>query len=51
MALGEAWEAMTIDDALHMVRIMRKGAWLSMIPSTVNGTDLGAQEWRDPLFL
>ena len=25
--------------------------WLSVIPSTVNGTELGAQEWRDSLFL
>ena len=22
-----------------------------MLPSTVNGTELGAQEWRDPFFL
>ena len=27
------------------------GAWLKVHPSTVNGTDLGAQEWRDTLFL
>ena len=26
-------------------------AWISIAPSTVNGTDLGAQEWRDYLFL
>ena len=27
------------------------GAWLTVLPSTVNGTELGAQEWRDALFL
>ena len=26
-------------------------AWLTVLPSTVNGTELGAQEWRDALFL
>ena len=26
-------------------------AWLIVQPSTVNGTDLGAQEWSDALFL
>ena len=26
-------------------------AWLTGTPSTVNGTDLGAQEWLDTLFL
>ena len=27
------------------------GSWLTMQPSTVNGKELGAQEWRDALFL
>ena len=26
-------------------------AWLTVLPSTVNGTELGVQEWRDALFL
>ena len=29
----------------------KTGAWLTVQPFTVNGTDLGAQEWRDALFL
>ena len=27
------------------------GAWLTVQPSTVNGRELGAQEWKDTLFL
>ena len=27
------------------------GAWITMLPSTVNGTYLGDQEWRNSLFL
>ena len=27
------------------------GAWLTVLSSTVNGIELGAQEWRDALFL
>ena len=27
------------------------GAWLSVLPCAVHGTELGAQEWRDSLFL
>ena len=34
-----------------MGRIQRTRAWLSVLPSTVNGTELGAQEWRYFLFL
>ena len=26
-------------------------AWIIVHPSTVNGTDLGAQKWRDDIFL
>ena len=29
----------------------KTGSWLTVQPSTVNGTDLGAQEWRDAAFL
>ena len=25
--------------------------WLSVAPSTANGTELGVQEWRDAVFL
>ena len=34
-----------------MRRAEKTGAWLTVLPSTVNGTELGAQEWRDALFL
>ena len=30
---------------------MADGGWLSVLPSTINGTELGAQEWRYSLFL
>ena len=39
---------------LHTRRLRRgkkTGAWLTVQLSTVNGTELGAQEWRDALFL
>ena len=29
----------------------KTGAWLTVQPSTLNGTDMGAQEWRDDAFL
>ena len=29
----------------------KTGAWMTVQPSILNGTDLGAQEWRDALFL
>ena len=34
-----------------MRQATKTGAWLTVQPSTVNGTELGAQEWRDALFL
>ena len=50
-ALGEAWYTASTKNAHRMGQIIRTGAWMSVLSSTVNGTDLGAQEWRDPLFL
>ena len=32
-------------------RAMKNRAWLTVKLSTVNGTELGAQEWRDAAFL
>ena len=29
----------------------RTGAWLTVQRSTINGTEMGAQEWQDSLFL
>ena len=37
--------------ASQLQRATKTGAWITVQPSTVNGTDLGAQEWRDDLFL
>ena len=37
--------------ALQLRRGANIGAWLIVLPSTVNGTEMGAQEWRDDLFL
>ena len=57
---GQIWEeedltaALEGDPVLHARRLQREtktGAWMTVQPSTVNGTDLGAQEWRDALFL
>ena len=38
-------------DARRLRKIQQTGKWLLVLPSTVNGTELGAQEWRDSLFL
>ena len=35
----------------RMRRATKTGAWMTVQPSTLNGTDLGAQEWRDSAFL
>ena len=35
----------------QLKRETKNGAWLTVQPSTVNGTELGAQEWRDAAFL
>ena len=34
-----------------MQREAKTGVWLTVLPSTVNGTELGSHEWRDALFL
>ena len=35
----------------RLQRAAKTGAWLTMQLSTVNGTELGLQEWQDPAFL
>ena len=42
---------MSTEDTHRLVQIMRTGAWLSVLPSTKNGIDLGSQELRYYLFL
>ena len=49
--LGEAWAAALNTEARRLGQIQRTGVWLSLLLSTVNGTELEAQEWRDSLFL
>ena len=34
-----------------MRRAEKTGAWLTVLRYTVNGKELGPQEWRDVLFL
>ena len=41
-ALGEAWAYASMEDTQWTGRIQRTGAWLSVLLSTVNGTELGA---------
>ena len=52
MASLEATIAGAQEVVTHRLRRATKtGAWLTVQPSTVNGTELGAQEWRDVSFL
>ena len=37
--------------ARKMRRATNIGTWLRVQPSTVNGTEMGLQEWRNFLFL
>ena len=46
-----ALEGAPVLQARRMRQAAKTGAWLTVLPSTVNGTELGAQEWRDALFL
>ena len=46
-----ALEGAPVLHARRLQRATNTGAWLIVQPSTVNGTELGAQEWRDALFL
>ena len=38
-------------DDRRLGRIQRRGVWLSVLPSTVNGTELRSQGWMDLMFL
>ena len=50
-ALTAALEGAPVLQAHQMRRAAKTGAWLTVLPPTVNGTGLGAQEWCDALFL
>ena len=49
--LTAALEGAPVQQARRMRRAEKTGAWITVLLSTVNGTELGAQEWRDALFL
>ena len=50
-ALTAALEGTLVLHARRLQRATKTGAWLTLMPSTVNGTELVAEEWRDALFL
>ena len=47
----EALTGASVLQARHICRAAKTGAWLMVLPSTVNRTDMGPQEWRNALFL
>ena len=49
--LTAAQEGAPVLHVRQQQRATKTGAWLIVQPSTVNGTDLGAQEWCDALFM
>ena len=49
--LTAALEGDPVLNARRLRRAAKTGAWLTVLPSTVNGTELGAQECCDALFL
>ena len=49
--LTDALEGELVQHARLLRRATKTVAWMTVKPSTVNGTELGAQEWRDTLFL
>ena len=50
-ALTAALEGAPVLHAPQLRRATKTGAWITVQPSTVNGTELGAREWRNALFL
>ena len=44
-------EGLQCDERRTILRGRDTGQWLSVPPSTVNGTELSAQEFRDSLLL
>ena len=50
-ALTAVLEGALVLQARRLRQAINTGAWLTVQPSTVNGTELGSQEWRDALIL
>ena len=47
----EELEGAPVQQARRMQRAAKTRAWLTVLTSTMNDTELGAQKWRDALFL
>ena len=50
-ALAETLVGTPVQVARRLRRTTKTVTWLTVQPSTVNGTEMGAQEWREALFL
>ena len=50
-ALSETLAGAPVKDAGCLRRATKTGAWMMVQPSTVNGTEMGGQEWQDALYL
>ena len=49
--LSDTLAGAPVQDTYRLRRATKTGAWLMVQPSTVNGTELGAQEWKNAIFL
>ena len=50
-ALAATLASPPVQGARRLQRTTKTGAWPTVQTSTVNGTEMGAQEWRDAPFL
>ena len=50
-ALAETLAVRPVQGTRHLRRVTKTWAWLMVQPSTLNGTELSAQEWRYALLL
>ena len=50
-ALTAALEGAPVQQARRMRQAAKTGTWLTVLLSTVTGTEMGSQEWHDALFL
>jgi hypothetical protein len=50
-SLNNLASKMSCDNRMTILRGKETGQWLSVLPSTVNGTELSAQDFRDALLV
>ena len=50
-ALAETLTGSPVQFARRLQRVTKTEPWLTVQPSKVNDTGLGAQEWQDSLYL